>query len=337
MVGDAIKIKSMFTKKSFLITFILGIYVMCLMVGYAFFKESLTINGVASTVDYYEGEKLPVTAILRDASNNYYFTANFDSSYLFSYKNESWKDDTYVLNLDKTVLMGLEDKEITYTISFSNPTTLNYTNGVISTEVIGNTTDISLTSGMLSKTEVAPGEVVDVSFSIKIDGFNVNNDSSAKATITYTYQNKPRYLNFIVNFSSKVDYENLFNDDMLLNPYNKNSIQKTEEGYLINKYSITYYTAYQPLFKQFVENLEPGTYMIVRDYQGDMNVSNGLITLRSGTGSDDIIVRCEYGKGIKSVTFTLTQEQIDSISMMYIYGNSNGSNVFKFIQFRKVS
>ena len=330
------KIKSMFTKKSFLITFILGIYVICLSVGYAFFSESLTINGVASTVDYYEGEKLPVTAILRDTTNNYYFTSDFDSGYLISYKSESWQDDTYVLNLDKTVLESLEGKTVTYTISFVNPTNLNYTNGVISTEVTGNASDISITDGLLSKTEVAPGEVVDVSFSIRIDEFSTF-DSSAKATITYTYQNKPRYLYFIVNYSTETTYENLFTDELLLNPLNSGTVTKTEEGYLVSRYPAAYYTAYQPLFKQLVDSLEPGvTYMLVRDYQGAMPSANGLITLRSGEGNDDVVVRCEFGKGIKSVTFTLTQEQIDSIDRMYIYGNANGDNTFKFIQLRKL-
>ena len=67
------------SKKTYVITMILFVYILFLSVGYAFFSESLTINGVASTVDYYEGTKLPVTSVVRNTSNNYYFTSGKNS------------------------------------------------------------------------------------------------------------------------------------------------------------------------------------------------------------------------------------------------------------------
>lgn len=328
------KRKLSFLKKSQAITIICAIYILSLSVGYAFFKESLTINGVASTVEYYEGEKLPVNAVLRDSSNNYYFTSDFDQGYLLSYEKEQWKDDTYTLELDKTLLKALSGKTINYTISFANPTNLNYTNGMITTEVIGSGSDITLTNGTLSLTEVFPGGTVDVCLSIKVDDFN-SQDSIAKATITYTYQNKPRYLYFVVKYKATSSYQNLLTDELLLSPYWSGSVIKTESGFTVNSYPAYYYKAYQPLFKDLIDNLKPGVkYMLIRDYQGDMGASNGMINFRDA--NDKAIVRTPVGVGVKSVTFTLTQEQIDSIDRMYIYGHTTGANTFKFIQLRQV-
>ena len=63
------------TKRQFRIfTFIIAILIVTMSVGYAFFNESLTINGVASTLEYYEGDKLPVTAVIRNTSSNRYYT-----------------------------------------------------------------------------------------------------------------------------------------------------------------------------------------------------------------------------------------------------------------------
>lgn len=321
------------SKKTYVITMILFIYILSLSIGYAFFSESLTINGVASTVDYYEGTKLPVTSVVRNTSNNYYFTSDFSSDYLISFQSEAWQDDTYTLNIDKTLLASLEGQMITYTISFINPTVLNYTNGVISTEVIGDSSDIVLTEGTLSATEVEPSGTVDVSFGIKVDSFN-SSDSSAKATIIYTYQNKTRYLYFIVNYKTTGNYQNLFSDELLLNPYSNGSVIKTIDGYSVNKYPAVYLKASNPSFKELLESLKPGVkYMLIRDYQGDMGASNGMINLRNST---DVIVRTPVGVGVKSVTFTLTQEQIDSIDRMYVYGRATGANTFRFIQLRQL-
>ena len=58
-------------KKNFLVIPIF-VFIIFLSTAYALFNDSLTINGVASTVEYYEGEKLPVSAVIRDSSNNRY-------------------------------------------------------------------------------------------------------------------------------------------------------------------------------------------------------------------------------------------------------------------------
>lgn len=321
-----------FAKKMKIITIILAVYVLSMSVGYALFQDSLKIDGVASTVDYYEGEKLPVTAVIRNTKNNYYFTSDFDSGYLFSYENETWKDDTYTLVLDKTILREMQNKTITYTITFQNPTVLNYTNGVISTSIEGSNSDITLTSGSLSDLEIAPNGKTDVTFSITTKNFN-SYDSIAKATITYTYQNKPRYFNFIVKYDANPNYENLLTEELLLNDNGK-KVYKDGTDLIVRSYPVAYFKKTQPLFNAFLEKLEAGvTYQLIRDYEGTLNASNGQITFRSSSG---VVLNLLYGVGVKSCTFTLTQEQIDSIDRMYIYGHTT-DGLFRFIILRKVN
>lgn len=36
------------------------VFIIFLSIAYALFNDSLNINGVATTIEYYEGEKLPV-------------------------------------------------------------------------------------------------------------------------------------------------------------------------------------------------------------------------------------------------------------------------------------
>jgi hypothetical protein len=187
-------------KKLFVIGVIVFTYVLILTVGYAFFNESLTINGVASTVDYYEGEKLPVAAVIRDTSNNRYYTANGTKPFV-DFDSETWQDDTYQLNFEKKVGVVAGSRTITYVVTFTNPTTTSFSNGTINTEIIENyNSRLKSVSGSLSKTEVAPGESVDVMFTVEFNFLTELGEHIAKATISYTYQNKPRYFYFIIRY-----------------------------------------------------------------------------------------------------------------------------------------
>lgn len=190
-------------KKLFVISVIIFVYVLILTVGYAFFNESLTINGVASTVDYYEGEKLPVQAVIRDTSNNRYYTADATKSFV-DFDSETWQDDTYQLNFEKKLGVVSGRKTINYVVTFINPTTTNFSNGMIKTEITENPfSRIKSVSGSLSKTEVAPGESVDVTFTVEFDFLSELYEHIVKATISYTYQNKPRYFYFIIRYFNK--------------------------------------------------------------------------------------------------------------------------------------
>lgn len=187
-------------KKLYIIGIVLFVYIITLSVGYAFFSESLTINGVASTVDYYSGVNLPVQAIIRDTENNTYYTASDTKSFV-DFDSETWQNDTYQLNFKKNFGIVIGSKTITYVVSFTNPTTTNYTNGEINTEIVENyNSRIEQVSGELSKTEVAPGETVDVMFTVDFDFLTELGEHIVKATVSYTYQNQPRYFYFIIRY-----------------------------------------------------------------------------------------------------------------------------------------
>ena len=187
-------------KKLYVVSFIVFIYIFTLSIGYAFFKQALTIGGVASTVDYYEGEKLPVSAVIRDNVSNRYYTASDEKKFV-EFSSEKWEDDTYTLNFEKKFGIVAGSKTITYIITFTNPTTLVFKDGNIKSEIIKNSNSrLKQVTAELSKNEINPGESVDVLFTIKFDFLTELGEHSAKSTISYTYQNKPRYLYFIINY-----------------------------------------------------------------------------------------------------------------------------------------
>lgn len=51
-------------------------YLLTLTVGYAFFNKALTVKGVASTVDYYDGQMLPTTPIILNNDSNFYHSSS---------------------------------------------------------------------------------------------------------------------------------------------------------------------------------------------------------------------------------------------------------------------
>lgn len=191
------------TKKQFRIfAFIIAILIVTMSVGYAFFNESLTINGVASTLEYYEGDKLPVTVVIRDTSSNRYYTQDTTKNGL-SFSQESWQDDTYSLNMKKAFATSGGEYTINYTITFTNNTETTFTDGEVKTEITQNTGDmLQDASTTISKTEVKPGESVDVTMSFHVDISWRYHVEEAKATISYNLQGKTKYFYFYVKYTT---------------------------------------------------------------------------------------------------------------------------------------
>lgn len=183
-----------------IINMVLIIYIFTLSIGYAFFSESLTIKGVASTVDFYSGENLPLTPTIRDLENNTYYTASDTKKYV-DFTNETWEGNTYTLNFEKKVGIVIGEKTIDYVVTFTNPTVLSYTNGEAAAEIIENNNDrIKGVDVSLSKNEIAPGESVDITFTVNFNFLTEIGDHQVKATVTYLCQNKPKYFYFIINY-----------------------------------------------------------------------------------------------------------------------------------------
>lgn len=195
--------KKLLKKPLYIISIVLAVFVITISIGYAFFSESLTINGVASTMEYYDGNRLPVQPVIRDTTENLYYTAT-DSQYHVTFRSENWEDDTYTLTLYKGAGLIPGKKTITYTISFINPTELDYTNGTATAEITQNGMSyIKNVSANLSSSTVAPGQSVDVNLVIESNIISELGEHTVKGTYTYTYQNKPRYLYFVIKYVNK--------------------------------------------------------------------------------------------------------------------------------------
>jgi len=186
--------------KLYVITIAIAFLVLSLSVGYAFFSDTLTINGVASTVDYYNGNMLPTDPIMLEPDKNRYHTYDTSRSKL-SWRKDYWMGDTFIAIWNKGAGIIASRKTITYTISFTNPTELPYTNGQITTEILNNDLGyIKSASGSLSKTTINPGESVEVKLTITSNFLSRLEDQDIKATISYELQGEKRYFYFIVKY-----------------------------------------------------------------------------------------------------------------------------------------
>lgn len=191
-------------KKNYLYIFsiVIAVFIVILSVGYAFFSESLTINGVASTVDYYAGEKLPTSPIVLDTSNNRYYTAS-GTYYRVDFSSESWTDDTYSLTFEKKLGMLIEEHTLDYTISFTNPTVLPYTEGTVTTEITQNDGGMLLDANTtIDKTTLNPGEAVTITMRFHTNITWRQHVEQAKATVSYMLQGQRKYFYFILTYTT---------------------------------------------------------------------------------------------------------------------------------------
>lgn len=187
----------------YIITIVIAAFVFTTTIGFALFNESLTLKGVASTVEYYEGEKLPTTPIILDAGNNRYHTAaNVQNSVTFN--TESWENDTYTLKYKKNLgMIPGANTTTTFNISFTNPTVLPYTEGEVTTEILENTGNMLKSANTtIDKTIVKPGEAVTVTMTINTNITWRHNTETVKGTVTYNLQNKKRYFYFILSYTT---------------------------------------------------------------------------------------------------------------------------------------
>ena len=117
---------------------------------------------------------------------------------------------------------------------------------------------------------------------------------------------------------------NLINWDLLLGDITY-PITKVDNGY----YSTKYFNAFgksSNLIKHIMSVLKPNiTYTLSRRYNGTRDGANGTIYIQNSASEN--IIHCKYGEGLVKTTFTLTQEQIDSIDHLYIYFHNNGGTI----------
>ena len=178
----------------------MAIFICLVSVGYAFFNDSLTINGVASTVDYYSGTMLPTNPIMLKPEENLYSTYDTPRSKL-SLRVEHWVGDTFIAVWNKGAGIVYSKKTITYTVSFSNPTELPYTNGQVSTRIENNKYGyVRSADATISKTELKPGEAVEINLAITSTFPSRWEDQDVIATVSYELQGETRYFYFIIKY-----------------------------------------------------------------------------------------------------------------------------------------
>lgn len=194
------KNKMSVSKKIKIINIILIIYIFMLATGYAYFNESLTVNGVANTVEIYEGNTLPINLLVLDTANNRHYLENGSKNKL-EFKREIIDGDSYTVFYKKAIGMIAGEVTSTYTVAFTNPTALDFTDGKIETwEMQDDSSALENLSGSISKTMVKPGETVEVSMTVTHSFTSLFNRHKIGAHVTFMLQNKERNFYFFVQW-----------------------------------------------------------------------------------------------------------------------------------------
>lgn len=187
----------------YIFSIVIFIFILTISTGYAFFNKSLTINGVASTLEYYEGDALPTEPIKLNTDGNLYHLASASQNGL-NIGTEVWEGDTFTLTYKKVFGM-VAGTEISpdYTISFANPTVHPYTEGTVTTEILSNTGGMLLDANTrIDKTELKPGEAVTVAMNFHTKITWRHHVETVKATVSYMLQGKRRYFYYIVTYTT---------------------------------------------------------------------------------------------------------------------------------------
>lgn len=113
--------------------------------------------------------------------------------------------------------------------------------------------------------------------------------------------------------------KNLIDWDLILE---NTKISKVENGY----YTESYATDVGKSIVEHLKNvLKPNTtYSLSRTYEGEFNASNGLISFRI-SGQGFTVIRPSTGFMVG--TFSLTQEQIDGLTGVFMYFNVSGATI----------
>lgn len=194
------KNKMSVSKKIKIINIILILYIFMLATGYAYFNESLTVNGVANTVEIYEGNTLPINLLVLDTANNRHYLENGSKNKL-EFKREIIDGDSYTVFYKKAIGMIAGEVTSTYTVAFTNPTALDFTDGKIETwEMQDDSSALENLSGSISKTMVKPGETVEVSMTVTHSFISLFNRHKIGAHVTFMLQNKERNFYFFVQW-----------------------------------------------------------------------------------------------------------------------------------------
>lgn len=160
------------------------IYFMVASISYASFTERLNINGVARTLEPYEGPTLPVEPEVRP-NGHYADLTDSGTSDLLQFASETVSGDSLTIRMKKSGLRWAT-RTNTFTIYFFNSAVLPMTNGTISTALVQNDGNIIKShSAALSTTTVQPQTHFNVVVTISATWFVATGTQQVNTTITF--------------------------------------------------------------------------------------------------------------------------------------------------------
>ncbi len=206
-----------------------------------------------------------------------------------------------------------------------------------------NTTNMAI--NQTKPTRIASGGSVTSNIQWKVPSIVGNDYKTSTVTVNMTvygtqtnlkdavaYADHELYASYFIckNATDTTPNKNLFNADLLLlrSDVTKNSIG----SYSVAAYPAQYSTSsYKDLIDHLKSIIQPNvTYTLSRKATNANLNAAGSINILDTSGKTLIYVL--HGEGVKSTNFTLTQEQIDSISKIYIYGNTTTPTLFEYFQ-----
>lgn len=182
-----------------LIIFLFAVFSVIASIAYSSFREQLNIVGTAQTV-LDDSPELLNSPILVSDSPGQYFSVNFNlNSVKLTLNSETWVDDTYHLKFIKGK-SNSKIEDMYFTISFSNPTVLQYTNGSAVSVALNNIPSVASHSVTINKTVLQPGEICTVVFNVKAGWANFGPEDSLEAIISFDVYDITKKFYFILDF-----------------------------------------------------------------------------------------------------------------------------------------
>lgn len=157
--------------------------------GYALLSETINITGTAKNSDYFTNNKLQLS--LTQTSGKY-TTGTFGG---LTWSSESYDGinnlSTYFVTANNTTA----NRANKYTITFTNPYSINLTNGTITTQLISGT--FSARSATISRTTMTPNQSATATLSMTHKNRTVGN-AQVLVTISFRLNGVTKYFYFTV-------------------------------------------------------------------------------------------------------------------------------------------
>lgn len=195
----------MYEKKNYakFIIPVVFIYILVMSVGYAIYEDTLTIHGVANTLDYNSSTMLPVEPVMLDPQHNIYHLVTNNVAHTELLKEE-WIGDTLYISYKKLEGISMAEKQIVkFFVSFTNPSAVTYTDGQLSREKTGagnNETDEFVWRLEEFDDTIEPGATTTVRMDLYVKFNNLDLKHQWKVDLSYNVQGVTKHLYIIIDY-----------------------------------------------------------------------------------------------------------------------------------------